>query len=140
MNRYIEEAESMIMCISKEIPIYELSKENYIEQINKADIIINATPVGMFPNIDDNLIDESIMKNIDNMSNKKFFDVIFNPYKTKFLINAEKYGAKVCSGLYMMIYQILLAFELWTNIKTDDIDVEDAKRQIIENGYNLEEE
>lgn len=139
MNRYKEEAESMIACISKNIPIYELSRYNYIEQINKADIIINATPVGMHPKIDEELIEEDIFKNIKSISSKYFFDVIFNPYKTKFLINAEKYGAKTCSGLYMMIYQILLAFEIWTDIKTDDIDIEDAKIEILENGYNVEE-
>ena len=139
MNRYKEEAESMIACISKNIPIYELSRYNYIEQINKADIIINATPVGMHPKIDEELIEEDIFKNIKSISSKYFFDVIFNPYKTKFLINAEKYGAKTCSGLYMMIYQILLAFEIWTDIKTDDIDIEDAKKEILENGYNVEE-
>ncbi len=138
MNRNREEAESMVECVSKDIPIYELSSYNYIEQINKADIIINATPVGMLPNIDEELITEDIFKRIENMSNKYFFDVIFNPYKTKFLINAEKYGAKICSGLYMMIYQILLAFEIWTGIKTDDIDVEDAKREMLENGYSME--
>ena len=38
----------------------------------------------------------------------------------------------------MMIYQILLAFEIWTDINTDDIDIEDAKKQILENGYNME--
>ena len=139
MNRYKEEAQSMIDCISKDIPIYELSRDNYIEQINKADIIINATPVGMHPNIDEELIEEDIFKNIENTSSKYFFDVIFNPYKTKFLINAEKYGAKTCSGLYMMIYQILLAFEIWTDIKTDDIDVEDAKNEILEKGYSMGE-
>ena len=139
MNRYKEEAESMIECISKNIPIYELSRCNYIEQINKADVIINTTPVGMHPQIDEELIEEDIFKNIKSISSKYFFDAILNPYKTKFLINAEKYGAKICSGLYMMIYQILLAFEIWTDIKTDDIDIEDAKKEILENGYNVGE-
>ena len=139
MNRYKEEAESMIECISKNIPIYELSRCNYIEQINKADVIINTTPVGMHPQIDEELIEEDIFKNIKSISSKYFFDAILNPYKTKFLINAEKYGAKIFSGLYMMIYQILLAFEIWTDIKTDDIDIEDAKKEILENGYNVGE-
>ena len=139
MNRYKEEAESMIECISKNIPIYELSRCNYIEQINKADVIINTTPVGMHPQIDEELIEEDIFKNIKSISSKYFFDAILNPYKTKFLINAEKYGAKICYGLYMMIYQILLAFEIWTDIKTDDIYIEDAKKEILENGYNVGE-
>lgn len=139
INRFMKEAEAMVASVSKDIPIYMLSEKNIIKQANNADIIINATPVGMFPNVDETIISENIIKNIRDISNKNFFDVIFNPYKTNFLINAEKYGAKICSGLYMMIYQILLAFELWTSIDISDIDVEDAKRQIIENGYNLEE-
>lgn len=140
MNRYADEAQDMIKCISNDIEFYELSKENLINQISKADIIINATPVGMHPNIEDEIVKEDVYKNIKNISDKYFFDVIFNPYKTKFLLNAEKYGAKVCSGLYMMIYQILLAFNIWTEINVDSIDVEDAKEDIINNGYNVEDE
>ena len=128
----------MIKLISREIPIYDLTERNYIKQINNANLIINATPVGMHPNVDERLFKEQIFKEIKDMKNKYFFDVIFNPYKTNFLVDAEKYGAKVCSGLYMMIYQILLAFKIWTSIDTDSIDVEDAKDDILKNGYSLE--
>lgn len=139
MNRYKEEAESMIENISKDIKIYSLSNENYNKQIKKADIVINATPVGMYPNISEELFEEHVLKGISNMQDKYFFDVIFNPYETNFLIKAKNHGAKICSGLYMMIYQILLAFEIWTGVKTDDINVEKAKRYILNNGYDIEE-
>lgn len=139
MNRYREEAEDMIKTISKDIKIYELSNKNYIAQIQQADIIINATPVGMYPNSSEQLFDDSIFEKINNMSKKCFFDVIFNPYETTLLNKANQYGAKTCSGLYMMIYQILLAFEIWTGTKCDEIDIEEAKKYILDNGYNIEE-
>ncbi len=139
MNRYREEAEDMIKNISKDIKIYELSNKNYITQIQQADIIINATPVGMYPNSSEQLLNDSIFEKINNMSKKCFFDVIFNPYETTLLNKANQYGAKTCSGLYMMIYQILLAFEIWTGIKCDEIDIEEAKKYILDNGYNIEE-
>lgn len=139
MNRYREEAENMIENISKDIKIYDLSAENYSTQIQKADIIINATPVGMYPNNFEQLLDDEILKDIKDMSNKYFFDVIFNPYETTLLTKAKKFGAKTCSGLYMMIYQILLAFEIWTEIKVDKINIEEAKEYILNNGYDIEE-
>lgn len=139
INRYQEEAKEMVENISKDIKIYDLSTENFNTQIKKADIIINATPVGMYPNCSEQLFDDYILKDIADMPNKYFFDVVFNPYETRFLEGAKKFGAKTCSGLYMMIYQILLAFEIWTGINVDEINIEEAKKYILDNGYNVEE-
>ena len=99
------------------IKILPLSNKNLIRTIIEADIIINATPVGMFPRIQNSLLSEINFSKINSFApikDKYFFDVVYNPYLTKFLSIAKRYKAKICPGLYMMIYQGLSSFKLWT--------------------------
>ena len=49
-------------------------------------------------------------------SNKLFYDVIYNPSKTNFLLKGEKQGNKIENGKMMFIYQAQLAFKIWHNI------------------------
>ena len=71
------------------------------------DIIINTTPVGMYPNIQDNLVSEEILKNF-----KIAIDLIYNTIETKFLKIARENGLKTINGMDMLIEQAL---------KTDEI-------------------
>jgi len=56
-----------------------------------------------------------------------FFDVIFNPYKTKFLEDAESLGASIQGGTEMMIYQGVEAFKLWTGLQVNNHTIARAK-------------
>ena len=80
------------------------------------DIIINATSLGLKKN-DQIELDFSKFK-----SDKLFYDVIYNPSKTNFLLKGEKLGNKIENGKMMFIYQAQLAFKIWHNIlpKVDD--------------------
>ncbi len=85
----------------------------YPEAVNQAvsgsTVVINATPAGMTPNID-----QSPVKFFDAFSEKHFvYDLIYNPAKTKFLREAEKKGATVRNGLDMLIFQGLGALRIW---------------------------
>ncbi len=75
--------------------------ENKFRDVN---VILNATPVGMYPNTDNTPI------NLDNFSNLELVvDVIYNPLKTNLLISAEEKGVTALSGLYMLVAQAVLA-------------------------------
>jgi shikimate dehydrogenase len=74
------------------------------------DIIINATSLGLKPKDRINLEYKKLG------SNKLFYDVIYNPQKTNFLLNGEKLGNKIANGKIMFIYQAQLAFNVWHNI------------------------
>ncbi len=114
LNHDLTEAKKLSKTISNgEILFKKLNDINIKNYLVSSNIIINATPVGMFPNEQEEIIKKTIFKEVD-IKNKYFFDAIFNPYKTRLLINAEKRGAKVCSGMYMMIFQAIKAFNLWT--------------------------
>lgn len=99
------------------IEIKSLTDENIINAVREADFVINATPIGMYPKSHTSLIRKFHLDKINRHSpikDKGFFDAIFNPFETEFLKLAKEYGAKVCPGIYMMIYQGIEAFKLWT--------------------------
>ncbi len=74
------------------------------------DIIINATSLGLEVN-------EKIPINFEKkIKNKTFYDVIYNPKKTNFLLKGEQNGNKIENGIRMFIYQAQLSFKIWHNI------------------------
>ena len=124
LSRNLSEAKSLSIDISRGKILYiKLTDHNIKQQFELANVIVNATPVGMHPDKRE-IISHSIWKNI-NVKNKVFFDAIFNPYLTTFLRRAESGGARVCSGMYMMIFQGIKAFSLWTGVKLPDIKIEE---------------
>ena len=74
------------------------------------DMIINATSLGLKN-------EDQIKLNFSKIgSNKLFYDVIYNPNKTNFLLEGKKLGHKTENGKMMFIYQAQLAFRIWHNI------------------------
>lgn len=89
------------------------------DEINKTveyDIIINTTPLGMYPHTDENPFPCPEMFN----STMTACDIIYNPKKTLFLKEAQKYGARVVNGLSMLVLQGVYAFEYFADEKIDD--------------------
>jgi len=77
------------------------------------DIIINTTPVGMYPHNDDPMLIP-----LQEFSNLEYvIDLIYNPLRTKLMIEAELLGIKAISGLYMLIMQAVKAYELFFDKK-----------------------
>jgi len=77
-----------------------------------ADILINTTPIGMYPYTDDKPPVKSKMMHKNLIVN----DIVYNPLKTGLLREAEKCEAKTVSGIKMLIYQGVEAFKIWTGI------------------------
>ena len=84
------------------------------------DIMINATSIGLDKN------EEIILDYAKVSKNKFFYDVIYNPKQTNFLINAKKFGAKIENGKMMFLYQAQKAFFLWHGIMPE-VDSETIK-------------
>ncbi len=113
----------------KEIKILPLNEKNIIQAITSADFVLNATSLGMTPLEKESIMSEKLFAEINRkfpLRKKFFFDSVYNPYTTKFLTLAKKYGVKICQGLYMMAYQGVASFELWTGKKVAKKDVEEA--------------
>lgn len=86
----------------------EYGSLNNLKDINY-DILINATSVGMHPNVDESAIPSKSIK-----KNSVVFDIVFNPFKTKLLEDAEKKGCTIIPGFEMLFYGAMLQFRLWT--------------------------
>ena len=80
--------------------------------VNDVDILINTTPLGMYPNIEESPISEEILHN-----DLFVFDIVYNPLETRLLREARKIGCKTLGGLDMLVNQGALAFEWWTDKK-----------------------
>jgi shikimate dehydrogenase len=84
------------------------SKDNTPENLcahTDAEIIINATPVGMYPNNEQSPISLSLFPEC-----RAVLDIIYNPSKTALLLQAEELGIKYIGGLSMLVAQAIRAF------------------------------
>ena len=90
------------------------------------DVVINTTTVGMHPDINKFPVNE--IPYIDNET--AVADMIYNPDKTMFLKMAEKKGAKTINGLGMLIYQGIIAYELFTGAKLSDTIYDDILKDV----------
>ena len=83
-------------------------------------MIINTTSLGLKN-------DDQIKLDYNKLgTNKLFYDVIYNPNKTNFLLKGEELGNKIENGKMMFIYQAQLTFDLWHGI-LPEIDKEIIK-------------
>ena len=82
------------------------------------DLLMNASPVGMFPKVDDCPVSEEVIKNC-----KCVFDVIYNPNVTKLMQIAQDNGIKAIGGMAMLVWQAVVAHEIWDGAKYRDEDI-----------------
>ncbi|MDP6127596.1 MAG: shikimate dehydrogenase [Dehalococcoidales bacterium] len=90
----------------------ELTRDNLKGILEKADILINATSVGMSPATDNTPVEADLLR-----PGLVVYDVVYNPVKTRFLREAEAAGATTMAGIDMLVWQGALAFEKWTGLK-----------------------
>jgi shikimate dehydrogenase len=113
LNRTVDNAKKLaeVLCrkLGKKTVGKALSPALIRENLQDADVLINATPVGMHPNIDRSLVDPKWMR-----PGLSVMDIVYNPVETKLIKDAKAAGAKVISGVEMLIYQGAASFEIWT--------------------------
>ena len=78
----------------------EINYSNVYEKAGDANVIVNCTPVGMYPKVDNSLLDLTKFASLEACA-----DVVYNPSRTKFLQDAEALGLKTCGGLAMLVAQ-----------------------------------
>jgi shikimate dehydrogenase len=83
------------------------------ERARSASLVVNTSPVGMWPSFDASPWPE----NIPFPEKAGVYDVVYNPVETRFLREARSRGLKAAGGLGMLVEQGALAFELWTGVK-----------------------
>lgn len=111
-DKAIELAERVSRSFGNKIEALPLDKENLTKALGRADIMMNCTNVGMHPHVSETLVTADQLK-----SDMIVFDTVYNPIKTQLLKEAEKAGATTISGVEMLVWQGVLAFEMWTRHK-----------------------
>jgi shikimate dehydrogenase len=116
INRSIHKAKDLCSDLSESLIVearyHELSEKILRKEVRNADLLVNCTSVGMWPDTTQTLLKrENIPETIT------VFDTVYNPLETQLLKEAKKAGAKTIPGLVMFVWQGAVAFELWTGAK-----------------------
>lgn len=105
----------------------EVNYSNIYDKCADTEVIINCTPVGMYPK---NLVSPIFIERFSHLEGVA--DMIYNPSKTKLLLDAERLGIKRTNGLSMLVAQAKRATELFLDEKIDDSEI-DRITELIEN-------
>lgn len=114
-SKFFERAKNIISILRErtncKIHLYDFENDSILRrEISESVLLINATSVGMAPNVEQSIITDSSFFHKDLVVS----DVIYNPRETKFLKLAREAGCQTQNGLYMLLYQGAEAFKLWT--------------------------
>ncbi len=112
LNRDGEKAKQLAKILrerfGKKIVGNTLSASLLKEELKDADILVNATSVGMHPNPEQTLINREWLK-----PDMTVTDIVYNPIETKLIKDAKAVGAKVVYGTEMLVFQGAASFEIW---------------------------
>ena len=105
-----ESSKSLVEDINKNFaPVAEWVPSGDFSRVAEADVVMNASGIGMGSHIGENPMPAEYIK-----ADQFYFDACYNPDKTQFLLDAEAAGAKILNGLGMSLYQGAAQIELWT--------------------------
>ena len=113
LNRTLARAQALVQGFSHLFPSLPLTLQTLKEQTAEAHLLVNATPIGTWPEVDKSIWPEDLAF----PGHLTVFDLVYNPRQTKLLRQARAAGAKAIGGLGMLVHQGAVAFELWTGEK-----------------------
>lgn len=109
-----------------------ISYEQAVTEHSDAQIIINATPVGMFPKQDGRPIDISAFPKLEGV-----IDAIYNPLRTNLILDAQERGIPAEGGLYMLSAQAVHASAVFRDIPLDESLVDKAFKSVKNDKQNI---
>jgi shikimate dehydrogenase len=113
LNRSLKPAQDLAKLlektVNKKIVAGALTPKEIQHNLQDSDVLINATSVGMKPKPNESLVPIKLLR-----PNLAVMDIVYNPIETQLANDAKAVGAKVVSGVEMLIYQGAASFEIWT--------------------------
>jgi len=100
-----------------------------LPEIGSADILINATPVGMWPKINESVVPRELMH-----PKLTVFEVNYNPKETRMITEAKEAGCTTICGYKMFLYQAAMQFELFTGHQAPLVEMEQVLIKALEGG------
>lgn len=107
---------------------YETAKERHSD----AEIIINTTPCGMYPNIDGCAIDLDDYPRLVGV-----VDAVYNPLRSQLVLNARRKGIKAIGGLYMLVAQAAVAAEKFIDTAVPEKKIDEVYRSLVLKKQNI---
>ena len=105
--------------ITKKIPGAKVSFGLIDQIIGNVDLLINATPIGMYPNSDAQPIHNCAIGRC-----KSVFDAVYNPLETVLVRRAKANGSKAAGGMSMLVWQAVVSHKHWDGSEYDPSDIE----------------
>jgi len=105
-------ADELRKCAACPISVSDFDPNRLKQQIAEADIVINTTPIGMYPNTDESPVPGDVFG-----GDHFVFDAIYNPMETLMLRRAREAGAQTMNGIPMFVGQGAEQFRLWTGVE-----------------------
>ncbi len=96
----------------------EINYYNIYERAADSEIIINTTPVGMYPNIYESLVDLEKFKSLSGV-----VDVVYNPLRTRLICQAESLGVPCTGGLTMLVAQAAFADRYFRSVRHSGAEI-----------------
>ncbi len=102
------------------------------EKHSDAQIIINTTPCGMYPNIGESAVDINKFPRLEGV-----VDAVYNPLKSQIVVEALNKGIKAVGGLYMLVAQAVYACEKFTDSHIDEGEISRIYNEILAQKQNI---
>ncbi|MCD8381196.1 MAG: shikimate dehydrogenase [Lachnospiraceae bacterium] len=131
LNRTVSKAEAIVREITALYPDCRMYAGSIYDLSNLPDekfLCIQATSTGMSPHVEQAVIENSAFYERIHTG----FDLVYNPYDTKFMRLVRQAGGRAYNGLNMLLYQGVIAYELWNNMKVDEDAVSLVRRRLKE--------
>ena len=110
-----------------EVKALELTPENLKKAMTAADLLVNATSLGMSPEIEATPVPAELLS-----ANLTVFDIVYNPLPTRLLREAKTAGAETIDGLEMLVRQGAASFEIWTAVKPPPDEMRTAALSLLQ--------
>ena len=116
------------------VVISRRGEDNYnnLERHRDAELIVNSTPLGMYPNNGAQAVDLTAFPDC-----RAVLDIVYNPARTALLLQAEKLGIKNAGGLHMLVAQAKRSSELFTGARIDDAEIDRVERALMHRMMNI---
>lgn len=122
-----------LLCLdlTRKLPGTQVSFGLMNQIIGEVDVLINATPVGMYPNVNEQPIHNCAIGRCHAV-----FDAIYNPLETELVKRARANGAKAEGGMAMLVWQAVVAHRIWDGTEYDADDIRKLCRDAAEEMMN----
>ena len=123
LNRTFEKAQTVSEEVNRKTGrdvIAPMRTEDYVTLPDGKYLAIQGTSVGLAPNVEDAVISDAAFYEKLHTG----FDLIYSPWETKFMRLTKEHGGRAYNGLKMLLYQGIIAYELWNNVHVSEEDAQ----------------